>query len=273
MALMPPDELTVVLRLVDFVWPEANEDKLWDEAAAWLDQAERFRTIAETADDAARGALRDSQGPAMDAFEEHWRTYGDENGYLPNSALAGDAMGYALLAAGIIVLVLKIAVIIQLVVLAAIWAVAYATSALTLGASLAYAWSVTATVRTTISSMVSATVAALNALGPELLDFAEEAVGGVIARLRTDKAGLPWNEGRDPALNYRYLDPELIAELEQLGIKFNHDEMVAIGRGPNGQIIFLEKGNVKSGLRHIIRRHGKEYEQRGIPQDQIPMWL
>lgn len=39
---------------------------------------------------------------------------------------------------------------------------------------------------------------------------------------------------------------------------------------PDGKIVFLESGNAKAGLKHIINEHGKEFAQMGVSESQIP---
>ena len=62
----------------------------------------------------------------------------------------------------------------------------------------------------------------------------------------------------------------LIAELEQAGIKHIPDDILRIAKKSNGTIVFLEQGNSRSGLQHILERHGTDFVKRGIPENQIP---
>jgi len=64
----------------------------------------------------------------------------------------------------------------------------------------------------------------------------------------------------------------LIKELETLGIKHNPDDIVAIFRGPDGKIVFLENGSASAGLRHV-EAHAGEFASAGIPKDKIPDFL
>lgn len=62
----------------------------------------------------------------------------------------------------------------------------------------------------------------------------------------------------------------LISELEQAGIKHVPDDILRIAKKLNGSIIFLEKGNSRSGLQHIVEGHGTDFTNRGISENQIP---
>ena len=62
----------------------------------------------------------------------------------------------------------------------------------------------------------------------------------------------------------------LLKELAENGVKHNPDDIIRIARGSDHKIIFLEKGNSRAGLQHIIEAHADDFARRGAPQDQIP---
>ena len=66
---------------------------------------------------------------------------------------------------------------------------------------------------------------------------------------------------------------DLINELVSKGAKITPPDVVAATRMPDGNIAFLERGNSKSGLQHVIERHGAEFAQAGIPEGKIPDFL
>jgi hypothetical protein len=63
---------------------------------------------------------------------------------------------------------------------------------------------------------------------------------------------------------------DLIAELERKNVKHSPDQIVRIARLPDGRIVFLEHGNARAGLRHIVKEHGEDFARRGIAESQIP---
>ncbi|WP_329136586.1 hypothetical protein OG552_25130 [Streptomyces sp. NBC_01476] len=67
--------------------------------------------------------------------------------------------------------------------------------------------------------------------------------------------------------------PEDIADLIESGVKFSEEDLVATGRAADGRVVFLEKGNSRAGLTHIIERHGAEFEQRGIGSADLPGFI
>jgi len=61
-----------------------------------------------------------------------------------------------------------------------------------------------------------------------------------------------------------------IAELEAAGIKFTRENVLLTGRTSSGQVVFLETGNSKAGLTHILERHATDFASAGIPESAIP---
>ena len=66
---------------------------------------------------------------------------------------------------------------------------------------------------------------------------------------------------------------KLVGELTANGIKFNPNNVVAITKTTDGKIVWLETGNTRAGLNHIIERHGQEFLKKGISESEIPNYL
>ncbi len=60
----------------------------------------------------------------------------------------------------------------------------------------------------------------------------------------------------------------LVTALTQQGVKFTSGQIVAIGRMPNGKIVFLENGTVFAGWCHILAKQSN-FVLRGISTEQI----
>jgi hypothetical protein len=65
------------------------------------------------------------------------------------------------------------------------------------------------------------------------------------------------------------VNPAMLDELAANGVKFTPQDVVATGRNSNGQVVFLEIGNAKSGLQHIVIEHANDFATVGIPESQI----
>ncbi|XXD92772.1 DUF637 domain-containing protein [Pseudomonas sp. Z4-7] len=66
------------------------------------------------------------------------------------------------------------------------------------------------------------------------------------------------------------LNKSLLDELTANGVKFTLENVVATTRNSSGKVIFLETGNSKAGLQHIIEEHGSQFAQMGVSEAQIP---
>jgi hypothetical protein len=62
---------------------------------------------------------------------------------------------------------------------------------------------------------------------------------------------------------------DLLDELARTGVKHNPDDIVEIGRNEAGQVVFLERGNSRAGLQHIVERHAGDFANVGVPEDRI----
>ncbi|WP_114391086.1 VENN motif pre-toxin domain-containing protein [Notoacmeibacter marinus] len=88
--------------------------------------------------------------------------------------------------------------------------------------------------------------------------------GGSIAKLRALKKAS--KGGTTVAATNR---TQLINELMASGTKVTLGNVVDI-RNINGRTVWLEMGNSRAGLQHIVGEHGSEFAQRGISEAEIP---
>src|ERR671939_525984 len=90
MGLQLPSELTEPLSWVGLVWPEADEEKLFEAGQQWIAFGTRLQTLAQTADTAAASVWTTNEGDPVDAFRAWWTR--DEG---PQRRLAEDAVAAA----------------------------------------------------------------------------------------------------------------------------------------------------------------------------------
>lgn len=62
----------------------------------------------------------------------------------------------------------------------------------------------------------------------------------------------------------------LLDDLVKAGVKHTPEDIIDIRRLADGSIVFLEKGNARAGLQHIIQRHVDDFARKGISEAQIP---
>ncbi|MBO0468823.1 hypothetical protein JZO73_15070, partial [Enterococcus plantarum] len=76
---------------------------------------------------------------------------------------------------------------------------------------------------------------------------------------------------KKPSGSDKLLKPNLLDDLLKSGVKYNPDDVVMVGKDSSGKLLWLEKGNDKAGLKHIINGHVEDFNAKGI-QD-IPNFL
>ena len=63
----------------------------------------------------------------------------------------------------------------------------------------------------------------------------------------------------------------LLDELAESGVKYNPEDVIAVTKTVDGKLVWLEKGNEQSGLKHIVNSHVINFSDRGITD--IPAFL
>jgi hypothetical protein len=119
MSVILPDELTWVLNLLGFMWPEADEDKLRACAQAWRDFGADVARINHDARLVATNVVADNTGTSIDAFDRYWHGVGGKGGDFDRAKEAAEHMAVALDGMATLVEGVKMAVVIQLGLLAA----------------------------------------------------------------------------------------------------------------------------------------------------------
>ena len=138
MAIMLPGEVSYLLNMLGFEWPEGNEDRIFDYATRWMTYAGEVGSANQLAGQAKTHALTNNFGPAMTAFQQAFDEAEGVRDVAEKLALAGTLTGGCLLLVGVAVIALKIAFVVNLVLLAIQIAEAVAAAAATFGASLAW---------------------------------------------------------------------------------------------------------------------------------------
>ncbi|WP_138909787.1 polymorphic toxin-type HINT domain-containing protein [Streptomyces chryseus] len=66
------------------------------------------------------------------------------------------------------------------------------------------------------------------------------------------------------------VDKELLDEMKETGVKFDPEKVIRAERNADGKIVFLEEGNSRAGLKHILEEHADDFERSGIAREDIP---
>ncbi|MFC3493230.1 WXG100-like domain-containing protein [Glycomyces rhizosphaerae] len=136
MGMQLPSELTSLLSMLGYDWPEPDETKLFDLGNTWTDLADRITGAIDQLEDAAHTVIDSNISKDIDAFRSEWE---DGESAVRNIADIGEPsniISIGLMIAAGVVLALKLQMIVQLVTLAIQIAQAIATAVVTFGASL-----------------------------------------------------------------------------------------------------------------------------------------
>ncbi|MGW2404587.1 WXG100-like domain-containing protein [Streptomyces sp. NPDC001739] len=187
MAITLPTELDWILDLLGFQWPNVDEDKMREAAEGWSNfaaAARQYQSQGVTASHAVHGA---NSGEAIEAFDNAWKKFGGDGGFLEEAADAADALAIVLQVVATIVLVMKIAVIAQLIALAIEFVAAQAAAPVTLGASEAGAAAATVTTRVLVRRIITeAKQKIVQAVKDALAQKVEKKVGEMMKELAMD---------------------------------------------------------------------------------------
>lgn len=138
MAVMLPGEVSHLLNMLGFEWPEGNEDKVFDYGSRWMAFSGEAGESNELSSQAAQHALASNNGPAMEAFQKSFDDLEGVKDVATKLATAGNLTGGCLLLIGGVIIALKVAFVVNLVALAVQIASAVAAAVPTFGASLAW---------------------------------------------------------------------------------------------------------------------------------------
>lgn len=73
--------------------------------------------------------------------------------------------------------------------------------------------------------------------------------------------GYTYTEGASERLKPK----NLMEELEKSNVKFTKDDVILVTKGYNGKLLWLEKGNERSGLIHIMKNHKNNFRDVSVP--------
>lgn len=86
--------------------------------------------------------------------------------------------------------------------------------------------------------------------------------------------------GAGTGLNFGHTKGNQFIELEAAGVKFTKEDVLFVTKDKTGQLVWLEKGNQRAGLEHILNGsgntggHAADFERAfGLSKAQIPAFL
>ncbi len=136
MGLMIPGQLATLLNDLGYMWPETDEQGLFEMGTSWASFGGGMRQPVQDAHAHAQQVWAANQGQAIDAFKQAWNHPSAPHSNLLDGATGAMGIGAGLMVCAGIVLALKINVIVQLASLALEIIEAIATAPVTFGGSL-----------------------------------------------------------------------------------------------------------------------------------------
>ena len=176
MGLELPSELTEPLSWIGLIWPEADEEKLFEAGARWFSFGASVSGILGNADAAAKMATASgdmSADSALAAFDHWWNDDDGPAKRLPADAEAAMIIGGALIVFAGLTLASKIAFIVQLITLAIEVAQAIATAFVSFGATMAEVPGFVAATRVICRQLIKQVVEHVQTVIKELLERAK----------------------------------------------------------------------------------------------------
>ena len=137
MGLELPGWLTEPLGWIGLTWPQADEEKLFQDGQVWLNYGSTLRGQAQDANNTAQKVWSENHGDSIEAFQKWWNADDGPAKHLEGEAIAAELIGAGLIVMAAITLALKIAFIVQLIMLAIEVAQAIASAIATFGATTA----------------------------------------------------------------------------------------------------------------------------------------
>ncbi|HEX5204386.1 WXG100 family type VII secretion target [Paractinoplanes rhizophilus] len=260
--------------IIEHVKPLAEAlDWLAGDPAQIAAHAQTWRNVAgalhERAADLGRCASQDTiewTGTAGDAYRD-WSA--QQRAAIDGLAEAAEAMAVMVDASGALIAGVRVLVRDAIATLVS-HLISYAAEALlSLGAATGLIVEQVATLCASWAARIAGwlrnlvhSLSRLHGAGDQIAKFIEwlkEILGRLAGRFG-GKRGRPSERRRRQAL---------IDELERAGIKHNPDDILEIGRDASGRILFLEKGNSRAGMQHILERHGQDFTNVGVPEDKV----
>ena len=137
MGLELPDWLTEPLGWIGLTWPQADEEKLFEDGQVWINFGSTLRGQAQDANSTAQKVWTDNHGESINAFQTWWNADDGPAKNLEDEAIAAELIGAGLIVFAAITLAMKIAFIVQLIILIVEVAQAIASAFATFGATTA----------------------------------------------------------------------------------------------------------------------------------------
>jgi hypothetical protein len=263
-----PPELAGLVAKAGGRWPQADEDQLHALAGSWRSLAGELRGMRDSGSTVARQVIAQHEGASIDAFANFWgefeRQLDTATTAVESAAVGVDSMAKAVLAAKQAIAEAAQSTFRHILELrrmagmsGGIWGIIARGIAWLLARFGRFIWRILVWLGRWIWRGIVWLFKKAWAAIVAVFNWFKKLFKG--KKQQPQKKSPPKTSQRD----------ELLDELKKKGIKHNPEDVIQIGKDASGKVIFLEKGNARAGLEHILTRHADDFGRAGVPRDQI----
>jgi uncharacterized protein YukE len=250
-------------------WLAGDPAQIQAYAQTWSNVAGALHDRAEDLDRAVRWDMTEWTGSAADAY----RTWiGQQKAAVDAIAKAAETLAAITEAAGILVAGVRMLVRDGIATLVSRLVVYAAEEVASLGlatplvveqvATLCASWA--ARIARWLKDLVSS-LARLRGMASKIAELIEK-IKGILSKFGRKGGKDPVHKPAGPTRE------ELLAELAANGVKHDPDKVILIGKDGDGKIVFLESGNAKAGLQHVMD-HADQFTDIGVPRDKVGQFV
>jgi uncharacterized protein YukE len=250
-------------------WLAGNPAQIQAHAQTWNNVAGALRDRADDLDRAVRWDMTEWTGSAADAY----RTWtGQQKAAVDALAQAAETLAAITEAAGLLVAGVRMLVrdgiatlVSRLIVYATeeVASLGFATPlVIEQVATLCASWA--ARIAKWLKGLVNS-LARLRGMASKTAELIEK-IKGILSKFGRKGGKDPVHKPAGPTRE------ELLEELAANGIKHDPDKVILIGKDGDGKIVFLEAGNAKAGLQHVMD-HADQFTDIGVPRDKVGQFV
>jgi uncharacterized protein YukE len=247
-------------------WLAGDPAQIQAHAQTWRNVAGALNDRAEDLDRAVRWDTTEWTGSAAGAY----RTWtGQQKAAVGALAKAAETLAAITEAAGLLVAGVRMLVRDGIATLVSRLMVYAAEEAASLGLATPLVVEQVSTLCASWAARISrwlkdlvASLARLRGLASRIAELIEK-IKGILGKFgRKDPVHEPSGPTRE----------ELLEELAANGVKHDPDKVLLIGKNGDGKIIFMESGNAKVGLQHVMD-HADQFADIGVPQEKVGQFV
>jgi uncharacterized protein YukE len=250
-------------------WLAGNPAQIQAHAQTWNNVAGALHDRADDLDCAVRWDMTEWTGSAADAY----RTWtGQQKAAVDALAKAAETLAAITEAAGLLVAGVRMLVRDGIATLVSRLIVYAAEEVASLGLATALVVEQVATLCASWAARIAKWLKDLVSSLARLRGMAGK-IAELIEKIKAILGKFGRKGGKDPVHKPTgRTREELLEELAANGVKHDPDKVILIGKDGDGKIVFLESGNAKAGLQHVMD-HANQFADIGVPRAKVSQFV